>query len=71
VEGGGSHREWHMVFHALTRVGHAPTSKIYSQARVRHAPACSGQMEKRMMVERSGGSPYYGGVARACGGEAL
>lgn len=46
------------------RVGHALASKIYSQERVGHVLAHGGRTEKRLMAERSEGSPDYSGVTR-------
>jgi hypothetical protein len=51
-----------MAVHASVRVGHAPTSKIYSPARVGHTPACVGRMKKWLMAERSGETRDHGGM---------
>jgi hypothetical protein len=64
VEGGGNHHARLCAVHAPVHAGHAPVSKIYSQACVGHAPAYGGKMEQWLMAERSGGSPNHGGVVR-------
>lgn len=64
MEGRGSLHARCCVDHMLEHVEHAPTNKIYSHARVRHSPTRGCWMGKRLMAERSKGSPDHSRVAR-------
>jgi hypothetical protein len=64
VEGGGScHVRFYNV-HASVHVGYTPTSKIYSQVRVGHAPARGGRIGNQLAAKWSGGSSDHSGESR-------